>query len=154
MGYRMLSVAVVGLLAIAGVARGQVVVVPPGPDLILTTDGALLVTVANNEAAIDSQLAAKAIEIRGIAKKITRTETGYVLQFSPNNLSDNFVRLYIDCEFPADQRDALGNISLPAGVTIRGAVKESKWTPRYDNHRHYTVTIRDSQLTAVYPLLR
>ena len=147
MSYRMLSVAVLSLLSLAAVARGQ------APELIATTDGALLTSVTTNEATIDSQLAAKSIEIRGIAKKILRVEGGgYIVQFAPNSMSDNFVRLHIDCEFAADQRDMLGGISLPADVTIRGAVKESKWTPRYDNHRHYTVVIRDSAITAANPL--
>ncbi|WP_254508047.1 hypothetical protein [Anatilimnocola floriformis] len=148
MSKRILSAGLVVLAAMASVALGQT------PELILTTDSALLSTVTNNEAAVDSQLAARAIEIRGIAKKIVRTESGYVLQFAPDSMTDNFVRLQIDCEFPADQRDALGNISLPAAVTIRGAVKASLWTPRYDNHKYYKVVIRDSQLTASAPLLR
>ena len=150
MSTRILVVALVGLMTMAAAARAQV-----GPDAFVTTDNELLVTVSNNEAALDSQAAARVIEIHGIAKKILRTDSGdYVLQFAPDNRSDNFVRLHINCEFGRDQRDALGSIRLPAGITIRGAVKESQWKPRYDNHRYYEMVIRDSQITATYALLR
>lgn len=145
-----LGTALVGLLALAGVIVAQ-----EGPELVVTTDNDLLRTVSTNEAALDSQLAARSVEIRGIAKRIIRTETGdYVLQFAPDSLSDNFVRLHVNCEFGKDQRDALGNLQLPAAVTIRGAVKASLWEPRYDNHKYYKVVIRDAQVTAVNSLLR
>lgn len=139
-----------GLFLIAGSVFAQV-----GPEVVLTTDNELLNAVSTNEAALDSQFAAKSIEIRGIAKRIMRTETGdYILQFEPNSLTDNFVRLHVNCEFPKDQRDALGELRLPAAVTIRGAVKASLWEPRYDNHRYYKMVIGGSQITAVEGLLR
>lgn len=145
-----LGIACVGLVVVAGSSFAQ-----EGPEAILTTDNELLRTVSTNEAALDSQLAAKSIEIRGIAKRIIRTETGdYVLQFAPDSLSDNFVRLHVNCEFGKDQRDALGALSLPAAVTIRGAVKASLWEPRYDNHKYYKLVIAGSQITEVQSLLR
>lgn len=120
---------------------------------LVLTDGQLLRTVSTNEAALDSQLAASAVEIRGIAKKILRTETGdYVLQFLPDNQTDNFVRLEINFEFPKSERDRLGAMNLPAEVTIRGTMKQSVWAPRYDNHRYYKMVVRDSQILAREPV--
>lgn len=120
---------------------------------IKLTDGQLLRTVSTNEAALDSQLAASAVEIRGIAKKILRTDTGdYVLQFLPDNQSDNFVRLEINFEFPKSERDRLGAMNLPAELTIRGTMKQSTWAPRYDNHRYYKMVVRDSQILAREPV--
>jgi hypothetical protein len=144
------GIALGGLITLASWGTAQ-----EGPEVILATDNELLTTVASNEAAIDSQLAAKAIEIRGIAKKIMRTETGdYVLQFSPDSLSDNFVRLHINCEFGREQRDALGALKLPAALTIRGVVKQSLWEPRYDNHKYYKMVVGGSQITAEHSILR
>ena len=121
--------------------------------VLVLTDGQLLRTVSTNEAALDSQLAASAVEIRGIAKKILRTETGdYVLQFLPDNQTDNFVRLEINFEFPKSERDRLGAMNLPAEVTIRGTMKQSTWAPRYDNHRYYKMVVRDSQILAREPV--
>lgn len=117
------------------------------------TDGQLLRTVQSNEAAIYSQLAASAVEIRGIAKKIVRTETGdYVLQFLPDNQTDNFVRLEINFEFSKTERDRLGSFNLPMELTIRGTVKQSVWAPRYDNHRYYKMVVRDSEIVAREPV--
>jgi hypothetical protein len=145
-----LACALAGLFLFAGSTFAQV-----GPEVIATTDNELLNTVTTNEAALDSQFAARSIEIHGIAKRILRTETGgYILQFEPNSLSDNFVRLHVNCEFPREQRDALGELRLPAAVTIRGAVKASLWEPRYDNHRYYKMVVGGSEITAVQGLLR
>lgn len=138
----------VALLAVIAAANGTA-----AQDAIRLTDGQLLKTVSTNEAALDLHQAASAVEIRGIAKKIYRTETGdYVLQFLPENQSDNFVRLEINCEFSKQDRDVLGALNLPAELTIRGAVKQSQWTPRYDNHRYYQLVIRDSRILATQPI--
>lgn len=132
----------VGLMAMIAIANGAAV-----QEAIRLTDGQLLRTVSTNEAALDLHQAATSVEVRGIAKKIYRTETGdYVLQFLPDSLSDNFVRLEINFEFSKQDRELLGNLNLPAELTIRGAVKQSHWQPRYDNHRYYQLVIRDSQI--------
>ena len=145
-----LGCALAGLLVGGGLVRAQ-----NGPEVIVTTDSELLNTVTTNEAALDSQFAAKSIEIHGIARRIIRTESGdYILQFEPNSLSDNFVRLHVNCEFPKEQRDALGELRLPAAVTIRGAVKSSLWEPRFDNHKYYKMVIGSSQITTVQGVLR
>jgi hypothetical protein len=137
-----------GLMAMIAAANGAA-----AQDAIRLTDGQLLKTVATNEAALDLHQLASAVEIRGIAKKIYRTETGdYVLQFMPDNHSDNFFRLEINFEFSKQDREQLGKLNLPAELTIRGAVKQSQWQPRYDNHRNYQLVIRDSQILATQPI--
>jgi hypothetical protein len=137
-----------GLVAMIAAANGAA-----AQDAIRLTDGQLLRTVSTNEAALDVHQAATAVEIRGIAKKIYRTETGdYVLQFLPDNQTDNFVRLEINFEFSKQDRDALGALTLPAELTIRGAVKQSNWQPKYDNHRYYQLVVRDSRILATQPV--
>lgn len=137
------------VMAVAGWAAGQ----EPAPAALGVTAGQLLNAVSTNEAALDRQLAASAVEVRGIAKKIYRTETGdYVLQFLPDNTTDNFVRLEINFEFPKAERDQLGSLNLPAELTIRGTMKQSVWAPRYDNHRYYKMVIKDSQILATQPV--
>jgi tRNA_anti-like len=138
-----------GVFAAAAWASGQ----DPAPAVLGVTAGQLLNAVSTNEAALDRQLAASSIEVRGIAKKIFKTETGdYVLQFLPDNTSDNFVRLEINFEFPKAERDQLGSLNLPAELTIRGTMKQSVWAPRYDNHRYYKMVIKDSQILANVPV--
>jgi hypothetical protein len=138
-----------GVFAVAGWAAGQ----DPAPAVLGVTAGQLFNSVASNEAALDRQLAASTIEVRGIAKKIYKTETGdYVLQFLPDNTTDNFLRLEINFEFPAQDRDLLGSLNLPAELTIRGKMKQSVWTPRYDNHRYYKMVIANSQIMATQPV--
>lgn len=136
-------------LVVSAVATGWVTAQDPAPAALGVTAGQLMTAVSSNEAALDRHLAASAVEVRGIAKKIYRTETGdYVLQFLPDNTSDNFVRLEINFEFPKSERDRLGSLSLPAELTIRGTMKESVWAPRYDNHRYHKIVLRDSQIVA------
>lgn len=137
-----------GLVAMIAAANGAA-----AQEAIRLTDGQLLKTVSTNEAALDLHQLASAVEIRGIAKKIYRTETGdYVLQFLPDSQSDNFFRLEINFEFSKQDREQLGVLNLPAELTIRGAVKQSQWQPRYDNHRNYQLVIRDSQILATQPI--
>ncbi len=122
------------------------------PAMISVTADSLLKTVTTNEAAVDDQLATKSMEIRGTATRINRTETGdYVLQFVPDHSSENFVRLHIDFEFRKEDRAVLANLKLPADVTIRGTIKHSSWQTVYDNHRHYKMVIKESQLMTVHP---
>lgn len=118
---------------------------------ILTTPAEVQATVTANEAALDRQLAHGAIEIRGIAKRILRSETGYTLQFLPDNDTDNFVRVEINCEFLPTERDALGALRMPALLAVRGNVKASGWTPRYDNHKYYTLVVKDCSFAVINP---
>ncbi len=137
-----------GWMASVNLAAAQA----PPPETLSVTAADLRKSVANNEAALDSQLASRLIEIRGTAEKIIRTETGdYVLQFLPDLPTDNFVRLQINFEFPRQDRDTLGNLKLPVNLTIRGTMKHSNWQPKYDNHRHYNMVIRNSQIIEAHP---
>lgn len=139
-----------GLVLAGALAGADPVAADPARLSISSDDLRRMVTF--NEAAVDQQVALKPIEIRGTAKRINRTETGsYVLQFLPEHSSENFVLLHVDFEFAKESREALSNLKLPADVTIRGTVRKSDWMTVYDNHRHYKIVVKGSEIGVIHP---